>query len=490
MALVLPKAVQAFLDSRTGNPSPAYRRWMEDLTRALNAAGSAEDLQALIDHLSTDGTIEGIPEPTELQLVQGVGIKITGGNTIALRELADSGSGAFKLLTRDSYGRVSGTADGTAADVPYDNDASGLAAEDVQAALDELAAGGGYSDEQVDDRVDALLAAQDYLLKHYDDTANLLRLYGLNPYATYLVDSSGNYLRDSSGNLITTDNDGFPIPQAFGGTGVAGGGTTQQFLRGDGVYSDTLTGTLLIVGDGGGMGGLDLTRYSNDTAPATVRSFKSRGTLASPLPLNAGDSLVFHQGRGRHSGGAFSGNVGALDHVTLEGFTNTAQGTAWEASVVAIGSTSRVIVLRIDAVATAPAADNAYSSGKSTARWSAVHAVNTFRYGAIFDTGTVTPAQLTANTDNWAVTGLGAASTIRASTDASRNLTGIASPTAGQRVALINVGAFDLVLVHDATSTAANRFLCPNSANLTLNPNDSVTLWYDTTSSRWRVIGT
>lgn len=109
--------------------------------------------------------------------------------------------------------------------------------------------------------------------------------------------------------------------------------------------------------------------------------------------------------------------------------------------------------------------------------------------GALRDTGVVSPAQLVANTDNWAVTGIAGAKIIRASTDASRNLTGIASPTAGQSIRLCNIGAFNLVLIHDATSTAANRFYCPNNASVTLRPNGWVELWYDSTSSRWRVSG-
>lgn len=134
-------------------------------------------------------------------------------------------------------------------------------------------------------------------------------------------------------------------------------------------------------------------------------------------------------------------------------------------------------------------ATNTFDVGTSAFRVRQFHGGNYFQYGARLESGVVSPSQLTANTDNWAVTGLSTAAIIRASTDASRDLTGISSPTAGQAVLLCNVGSFDLVLVHDLTSTAANRFLCPGSVNFTLNPNDSVRLWYDSVSSRWRVIG-
>ncbi len=103
--------------------------------------------------------------------------------------------------------------------------------------------------------------------------------------------------------------------------------------------------------------------------------------------------------------------------------------------------------------------------------------------------GTTTPTQLTAATDNWNPTGLDSAVIFRASSDANRNLTGIVAPTNGhgRLIMLCNIGAFNIVLKHDITSTAANRFLCPGSVDLTLTPNRTVWIAYDNSSSRWRV---
>lgn len=100
----------------------------------------------------------------------------------------------------------------------------------------------------------------------------------------------------------------------------------------------------------------------------------------------------------------------------------------------------------------------------------------------------ISPAQLTANTDNWAPTGIEDCNVIRLSTDASRNITGLTQGWDGRVVVLENVGAQDAVLVHDATSAAANRFYCPTSANYTLKANGAVAVRYDGTSSRWRVM--
>lgn len=108
----------------------------------------------------------------------------------------------------------------------------------------------------------------------------------------------------------------------------------------------------------------------------------------------------------------------------------------------------------------------------------------------------MTPTQLTANQNDWdpvdvddATIDLDAATIIRASTDASRNLTGIVAPTAERLLILENVGAFDLVIKHNVTSTAANRFYCPNDTDVTLQKDSSIILVYDLTSARWRVVG-
>ena len=109
--------------------------------------------------------------------------------------------------------------------------------------------------------------------------------------------------------------------------------------------------------------------------------------------------------------------------------------------------------------------------------------------GAIFSGIVISPAQLVANTDNWSPTGLSTADVIRVSTDASRNLTGIVAPASAWAIVLENVGSFDLVLKHNVTSTAANRFFCPNDSDVTLQKDSTVLLVYDLTSLRWRVIG-
>lgn len=68
-------------------------------------------------------------------------------------------------------------------------------------------------------------------------------------------------------------------------------------------------------------------------------------------------------------------------------------------------------------------------------------------------------------------------------------ITGFTGVAIGGRTHLIvNASVTDtLTLAHDTGSTAANRFYCPGSVNYVLSANGTVTIWYDITSSRWRI---
>jgi hypothetical protein len=101
----------------------------------------------------------------------------------------------------------------------------------------------------------------------------------------------------------------------------------------------------------------------------------------------------------------------------------------------------------------------------------------------------ISPANLTANTDDWTPPSYDATTqVIRASMNASLWVTGLAGGTDGRVILLLNVSAtLPFLLGHDTASTAANRFLCPNGLNLELSPLSGAWLIYDSTTSRWRV---
>lgn len=103
-------------------------------------------------------------------------------------------------------------------------------------------------------------------------------------------------------------------------------------------------------------------------------------------------------------------------------------------------------------------------------------------------TGDISPAQITADQNDYNPTGLSTASVLRLTTDASRNITGLAGGSDGRVILIHNIGSFALVLKDEsASSTAANRFAL--NADVSLGADSSTMLQYDSTSSRWRVIG-
>lgn len=105
--------------------------------------------------------------------------------------------------------------------------------------------------------------------------------------------------------------------------------------------------------------------------------------------------------------------------------------------------------------------------------------------------GVISPTALAANTNDWNPTGLSTAWLIRATTDATpRTLSGISAQGDGTIIYLHNANASTtLTLAHDATSTGANRFLCPGAANYSLTAKATVMLAYDSTADRWLVLG-
>jgi hypothetical protein len=68
------------------------------------------------------------------------------------------------------------------------------------------------------------------------------------------------------------------------------------------------------------------------------------------------------------------------------------------------------------------------------------------------------------------------------------SLSGITGGADGRLLVIANVTAAQtLTLKHDFTSTAANRFYCPSSADLAMPFNTTAVAIYDATSTRWRI---
>lgn len=136
-----------------------------------------------------------------------------------------------------------------------------------------------------------------------------------------------------------------------------------------------------------------------------------------------------------------------------------------------------------------PNTNNARDLASSSFQWANTWTVNLRMSGLEFHTGIGTPAQITANQNDYTPSALATSRVLRLSTDASRNITGLGAGTDGQRLTILNVGAQDIVLTHnDVASVAANRFRCPGAASFTIRRDGGVELIYEETSDRWRVI--
>jgi hypothetical protein len=105
--------------------------------------------------------------------------------------------------------------------------------------------------------------------------------------------------------------------------------------------------------------------------------------------------------------------------------------------------------------------------------------------GGLVLSGAISPAQITADQNDYAPSGFGDAFTLRLSSDAYRTITGIAGGSGGRLVTIDNVGTFPLRLKEaSASSAAGNRFSF--GADIMVASGKSVLLRYDATASRWR----
>lgn len=98
----------------------------------------------------------------------------------------------------------------------------------------------------------------------------------------------------------------------------------------------------------------------------------------------------------------------------------------------------------------------------------------------------VTPATLTGDVNDY---DLGNGKTFRLSSDALRNITGLAGGVGGREILLFNVGANTIVLQNqNIGSAAANRIITGTGLDVLLLSDDSAKLSYDGVTQRWRLV--
>lgn len=108
---------------------------------------------------------------------------------------------------------------------------------------------------------------------------------------------------------------------------------------------------------------------------------------------------------------------------------------------------------------------------------------------SVFVAGLLSPTSIGANQNDYAPTGFASASFVRLTASGAYSITGLAGGANGRAVVLVNIGSNPITLAHEnASSTAANRFACPDSVDFYLQPGAVAWVVYDTTSTRWRLV--
>lgn|SRR3990167_242729 len=129
-----------------------------------------------------------------------------------------------------------------------------------------------------------------------------------------------------------------------------------------------------------------------------------------------------------------------------------------------------------------------------------VNVTDNFQYAAALQVTGYIDVTVGTNQNNWAPTGIGTASIIRITTSGAFSITGINSDTGGtpdengnRVLTIVNLGAHNVTLVSEsASSNATNRFNFPvplgGQADFILYPGNTITLWGDGTTARWRQV--
>lgn len=221
---------------------------------------------------------------------------------------------------------------------------------------------------------------------------------------------------------------------------------------------------------------------ANPTANWVLQSQVNGGGYSDRLAVTSAGQLL--AGAGSASAPAYS-----FSAATNTGLANLSSG----ASLVAGGSeslratSSRVFIISgtlvTNTIILNTSTDDLFLRRSAAANLSLTGTTSTTP--ATINTPANTPAQITANQNNYAP---GTGWFQRWSSDASRNITGLTAGVDGQIIEIWNVGSQNIVLQNEnASSTAANRFTTSTGADLTLAASKCAKARYDATSARWRV---
>ena len=120
--------------------------------------------------------------------------------------------------------------------------------------------------------------------------------------------------------------------------------------------------------------------------------------------------------------------------------------------------------------------------------WEARDNVNNLALGGFTRiSGIISPASFNSDQDNYNPTGLANCNVLRLTCTGNRDITGIEAQEDSRMIILINIGGSTITLTdQDGSSLADNRFAM--GTDRAINSDESVMIWYDGLSNRWRVL--
>jgi hypothetical protein len=195
------------------------------------------------------------------------------------------------------------------------------------------------------------------------------------------------------------------------------------------------------------------------------------GTSTLPTPTSSTSTLSRLSGGG-YNGVGFTGSKACIDIAANENWTETANGAVIKFWTTKNGTTGLSEKMRID---------DAGNLGIGTVQPRVQ--LDVVKGFAVRDS---TPTQLSTNQNDYSI---GTVSILRLSSDAVRTITGINNGVQGRFVYIMNVGSNAIVFSNqNSSSQAANRIITGTGADLTINADQSIVFWYDSTTQRWRKV--
>jgi hypothetical protein len=341
--VTLPNVAQAAVDDR-GHFTASWRNWLSQLERTLSTNGTdgaslATDIAAIATALgSPDGTVANIPDQTADEFVivspdgtiTVTGTPASGSVLLALQQLADSGVGAALVkITRDAYGRVSGTHSATTDD------------------LTEGTTNKYYTDERAQDATAALFAAGTHtgITFTYDDANNKLSATvtggggAMTLVGTATVTGSAATSLTLSGLDLSTDG-AYYVVYSLGNASAGSSIDVSMFFSGDTTATNYYTQQLLA----------NNTSVTGNTG--RVNNAKVIGINTTTTGVGRAHLTIDNLGRARciidcardHSTGMLL-QMAALQYLTIANVTSLTF-TASVASTLAVGSYFKVFKVK------------------------------------------------------------------------------------------------------------------------------------------------